>query len=387
MAWFTIEDVISVVNNLPFLKDPTVIDFEVKPFSNELLGYLGTHDLLCVNIQEGKNTKTLTFFLKSRKSRTSCFEDMVFYEESKFFGEVMNRLLKNYKSEPWAAKCYLIKDNFMVLEDLRAKGFKTTNNQLKFEELKSAIDCLARFHSASIILEEKSNKSLMEEYPGFFQEKVYINDKGWSWKWLLCGIEVVEFVAKDLGLDYTHVSRAYELMIKKCQPTKNGRNVLCHLDLWFNNLLFNETGSDCRLVDFQMISYASYALDLLQIMYLNLHVETRRNMERELIEFYVEVLDDTLKSHNYKGQPITLDKVLEEFEDKRIHGLVAAVQFLPVGLWDKTIIDEYSTPESYMHYKYTSRVKLVQKALKMDYNYRCRIEEIIRDLITYMESL
>ncbi|XP_014204901.1 uncharacterized protein LOC106636870 [Copidosoma floridanum] len=393
---FTMEDATAVVNELSCFEEAKVIGFELKPFSSETLGYLGRHEMLRVEARElhdkdkdAPSTRSLTFFVKSKVAGANEFDDAIFRDESKFYEDVVPKLLEAYRSELWAARCHLVKEGggLLVLEDLRAGGYEATNRPLRTIELRSAIASLARFHATSILLEARLGKPLDQAYPGFFGEKVFVNDGGWSWKWLVTGMEVAEDVARELGLDASSVPAAYEWTIEKVLPEKHrGRNVLVHCDLWYNNLMFSESGSRCRLVDFQMTTYASYAVDLAQIVYLNTGVEARRRTEAQLIGLYHRVLVETLSEHGYAGKPISLDEVARDFEDKRIYGSVVAVQFLPIVLWGKEMAEKYASPDTGAYHMYTSRVELVRSAMQRDRHYRRRIEEVVRDLVECAEG-
>lgn len=373
-------------------KQLTFTNFQVKPFSSEKLGYMGVHELLTIEICVNDELQNFTFFVKSLVPSHNAFEELIFREESNFFRNVMPRLLEGHRDlQTWAAKCYLCNGDIIVLENLKSQGFDIIKGVLSIDQLRSAVTSLARFHSSSILLENKVKKPLNEVYPGFFEEKL-LKNIGNNWKWLSAGIEVVEVVARKLGLEPSHAAAAYTLMLERIKPAKNQRNVLCHSDLWCNNLMFkdNQDGtSSCRFVDFQMVAYNFYVMDLVQLIHLNTDGDVREQMEEELVEWYHSVLVDNLRKGGLEnGEIIGLKEIFEDLEERRIFGLVIAVQYFPIILLSEKLAVDFSKDAGKLNgYLYSSRKDFVLRCMRLDQNYRKRIEESVRELIVFMENL
>lgn len=384
----TVDDISILIKKSFAPKNADVHDFQLKPFSTETLGYLGVHELLTIEVQERdkpESKKTMTFFVK--KLATSCndYQRLAFDEEHKFFRDVVPKLLRNCKADPWAANCYMAKDDMLVLEDLRSQGFKVANGPLTEKQVKLALASLARFHASSMLLEDELGIPLSKVYPGFFEEKLFLEDKGFNLEWMLAGIEVAETVARDLGLNHKHVSMAYECLLENIKLKDGERAVLCHGDLWSNNMIFSE--DSCRLVDFQMVVYRTYAVDLVQFIHINVGQDARRRLEGELLQLYHSVLDESLRMHGYRGQMISLKEVARAVEEKRVCGLVTAVQLLPICSLNKELNEEFTEDANKLqNYMYTTRRYFICRAMELDSDYRFRIEEVVRDLIEFMEN-
>ncbi|XP_008211058.1 uncharacterized protein LOC103316883 [Nasonia vitripennis] len=372
-------------------KQLTFTKFQVKPFSSEKLGYMGIHELLTIETCVNNEIQSFTFFVKSLVPSHNDFEELTFLEESNFFKNVMPRLLKGHLDlQTWAAKCYLSNSNVIVLENLKSQGFDIVKDVLLIGQLRSAVTSLARFHSSSILLENKVKKPLNELYPGFFEEKL-LKNIGNNWKWLSAGIEVVEVVARKLGLEPKHATAAYTLMLERIKPANNQRNVLCHSDLWCNNLMFkdNQDGtSSCRFVDFQMVAYNCYVMDLVQLIHLNTNEGVRKKIEEELVELYHSVLTKNLRKGSLEnGEIIKLKEIFEDLKERRIFGLVIAAQYFPIVLLNKKLTAEFTKDSSKLKkYMYRSRKNFVLRCMRLDQNYRKRIEESVRELIEYIEE-
>ncbi|XP_008210976.1 uncharacterized protein LOC103316873 [Nasonia vitripennis] len=390
----TVQEVTTLISDAFPSKNLEVVNFSLKPFSSDKLGYLGVHELLTVESRaRDGDVKSFTFFVKSVAPTCNDFDLMIFSEEANFFGKVVPRLLWDESEEFWAAKCYLARDDLMVLEDLRAEGFKVNSCLLQDCQLRGAMVSVARFHAASMLLEWKSREPLNKVYPGFFKEKVFLNDGGFAWKWLLAGIEVAEAVALKLGLEPKHASAAYHMMLESVKPSKDQRNVLCHGDLWSNNMLFKESEEDgtscCKLVDFQLVGYACYTIDVMQLLHLNTNATTRKRLERELIQLYHSVLAENLRKGGLEeNRIIGLEEIFRDTESKRICGIVAAVQYFPVALLNKELALEYCRDVNKLEeYMYSSRKDFVFRAMTLDENYRVRVEECVRELSEFMQNV
>lgn len=363
-----------------------VLDFHVKAFASEKLGFLADHKLLSIRVRRhnDKDDSVCSFFLKAPFDNCNDFDRLVFQEEKDFYGDALPKLLAHFNGEAWAAKCYLVKDNLLVLEDLRARQFRSAavSKGLSAEQLETAITSVARFHACSMIMQAHQPKALTRR----FKEKTYLDDDhGFAWKWLQAGVRLAESVAEDLGLDSQRLSLAYEMMLRQIQQVDE-HEVLCHEDLWCNNIMFSEDGDSCRLVDFQMVVNASFAVDLLQLIHLNCDRTMRQRLEPKLLAVYHSIVDRTLAEHALDNT-LSLDKVLKTVEDKRICGLVMAVQVFPISMLNAQMAKEYSQDQAIFNYNsYTCRKDFVKKAMRLDPYYKRKIQESVIELVQFMQQ-
>lgn len=385
---FTCNDIVDLVSKCVSKSSLSrVCNFKIEPFSKETLGFAGVYDLLTIEVSINDDLVTLSFFVKTMSPYANAYQRTIFTEELKFFREVIPRLLDCYEGQFWTAKCFMIKGNVLVMEDLRAKGYKITN-RLSDGQLKSAIVSIARFHAASMLLEDKLQRSLDQICPGYFEEKLFLKDNGTNWQFLLAGIEVVETVAENnlKLLVGQHISSAYDWLQREIKPKRDEKNVLCHCDLWCNNLMFNDK-DDCLLVDFQQAVYTSHIVDLVQFVHLNIDRLTKRRLEMELLQIYHCELNEQLKRHEYTGEMLTLRQLTNDFEKKRIIGLITAVQTLPLALLNSQMSLQFTKDdEHFKRYMFESRKDFVLNAMQEDKNYRMRIEEVVEDLIVFMDK-
>lgn len=119
-------------------------------------------------------------------------------------------------------------------------------------------------------------------------------------------------------------------------------NVICHGDLWRNNILFNDSATppNVILVDYQMLRYASLTLDLAMLLYVHSTPEFRKTRETSMLEHYYGTLSDTLK-HNSAGissgvnvKIPSYEKMLAEYEMRKIVGMAYAAIRWPLVLYN-----------------------------------------------------
>lgn len=394
----SLDEVSSICGKLFPSSNVKILNYHLKPFSEESFGYLSIHDQLTVEIldpeeslfsKSKKRKISLTFFVKRILPSPTACQKLFFEEESKFFRDVVPRLLDNFTSEFWTAECYLAKKNVIVMEDLRVRGFQMPSVHLSDNQLILSMASLARYHASSMLLEDKLRKPLNQVYPGHFEEKL-LNVEVSDVKWLITGMETVEAVARFVCLEPKYCWSAYKQSLNKVKPVPGQRNVLSHGDTWCNNLMFrDEEGetSTCRLVDFQMVAYRFYAVDLVQLIYLNVDRENRGRLENDLIQVYREVLNECLRSHDYGGSLVSLKELIGDIEETRVVGMILAALIFPIALLNGKLKEEYTKdPEQLRCYMYVNRKDFVLSAFKKSDAYREKIVGIVKELTDFMKS-
>lgn len=106
-------------------------------------------------------------------------------------------------------------------------------------------------------------------------------------------------------------------------------NVLCHGDLWCNNVLFRyhkDTGKveECLLVDYQMCNYNTPMLDLQYFIYSSTQHDIKMNKVDHILNFYHQELVNNLKKLGYSKQPPTLLQLQKDFLDVGNFGVVTS---------------------------------------------------------------
>uniref|UniRef100_A0A1B6MQH4 CHK kinase-like domain-containing protein n=1 Tax=Graphocephala atropunctata TaxID=36148 RepID=A0A1B6MQH4_9HEMI len=99
------------------------------------------------------------------------------------------------------------------------------------------------------------------------------------------------------------------------KPVGGEFNTLNHADSWTNNFMFkyNDDGSvsEIKLLDFQMVRYASPVIDLVYFIWSSASDDVRRHRLDELFLFYVDQLNNNLSRVNC-SERVTYDYVQKE---------------------------------------------------------------------------
>ena len=142
-----------------------VVEYHLRPYSEEKIGFLGSHLCLIIvtRLPGYVECERLSFFVKTVPydvpSQAAYVEEKgCFRKESDFFRILVPLMLEDgCKDESWTPDCYLAKLNVLVFEDMKYKGFANRSRMFDERTMKSAVECIARFHACSLVLEEKLN--------------------------------------------------------------------------------------------------------------------------------------------------------------------------------------------------------------------------------------
>lgn len=101
--------------------------------------------------------------------------------------------------------------------------------------------------------------------------------------------------------------RIMSIFMAVAEPMQNGFIVLNHGDDWLNNMMFKYDEKkqllDAKLIDFQMSFWGSPANDLIYFLVSSVKDEIKIDFYDDLIQYYHEELESSLKKLNY-DQPI-----------------------------------------------------------------------------------
>ena len=114
------------------------------------------------------------------------------------------------------------------------------------------------------------------------------------------------------------------------KPTKLHRKVICHGDLWYTNLMFeNNQPSHCIFVDFQLIRYAPLVLDFLQLVYVNNFGNITEDLKIKLLKHYHNALQEIIgKNRSIDAKIPSFKEVLESCNHYEYYGKIMAMLIL-----------------------------------------------------------
>lgn len=230
--------------------------------------------------------------------------------------------------DAFTAKCYSTCKSFLVLEDLKASGFKMEDRRigLDLDQCLLVMRTLARFHASSVILRQQ-NPRIFEKFDGsVFAEDVLLESMENIWSGMArslaneldtWGEEWHKYAAKLRNLANVIMKKVIE--VTRLQDSDF--NVLNHGDLWTNNMMFKDGTDEMRFVDFQLLHFCSPGIDFNYFFISSANLEVRKKHRHRLIEEYHNTLCNTLTALGYNEKLITLEEVYEEIDRKALYGL------------------------------------------------------------------
>lgn len=96
------------------------------------------------------------------------------------------------------------------------------------------------------------------------------------------------------------------------KPMKCGLQVLCHGDVWTNNIMFKSNPITALMLDFQMCFWGSQNYDLLLFIASSVHDDVKAKHFDELIEFYFQEFVTSLGKVKYEDYIPTLEDFKED---------------------------------------------------------------------------
>lgn len=158
-AWkdlFTLDEIQNLAKHVTSSSSAELVNFHLRPFSEEKLGFLASHLRLVLEVGTEKHSlfvKTVPFDVPTQAAYIE--EKGCFRKEADFLRFLVPIMTEGWDIEPWTPRCYLAKDKTLVFEDMNSRGFANRSRFFDLPTMKSAVACVARFHASSLLAEEK----------------------------------------------------------------------------------------------------------------------------------------------------------------------------------------------------------------------------------------
>lgn len=311
---FTLNDCEQVIKaNFPF-NSPPVAAFKIKPYSNEVNGFLGEHLTVHINVRQNGKIVTKSYFAKQFPFQHALqseylLENHGFRREAAIFSVLLPNYAKyvpNYSVNFVPHFFYNKSNELLVFEDLRATGYKIANkpslNLLDLEHIQLTLKALAEFHAGSLLYEHYKGLelgrpfSIEEEMKEFLIEPLITENYTMARDFCyasLKGLTALVDLIPNLKLEPEEFKRKLDELLKRSfeimKERKKFKSVVCHGDMWAKNVLYkydNNVPLHCKLVDFQLIRYFPPAHDVLLFLYITTSAEMRQHHFHWLLKYY-----------------------------------------------------------------------------------------------------
>ncbi|XP_059086963.1 uncharacterized protein LOC131883497 [Tigriopus californicus] len=260
------------------------------------------------------------------------------------------------------------KSSVIMLEHLGNMGFIDPIDKksgLDLAHVNLVMKALANFHAASRgyykakhgkleKIVEKEPLQATDYYPlmlnqftdtmveGFFQRFMNIGDDGYKY------VESYKRFAEN-------VIDPIQLRNQLTGPYTCRFSVLCHGDIWFNNMLFkyeDQNPTDVCLVDLARTKWASPTIDLSFFLFMSTTPELRQAHMNEILEYYHQHLSQALKELGEDPSVFSLSELKADYKKCSFFGFMMSMAVLPIVLARKEdamgsdeMIGDFTDPE------------------------------------------
>lgn len=266
---------------------------------------------------------------------------------------VLNLKLNISDDEMCRPKCFFHSENLLIFEDLSLKRFKMHNvfELQNIDHCLLGLTALARFHSETIIYEEHhkiSGYRIGDDFHDILTSGIYNCDEMIRIA-VKVGLRIAE-ESENFGrktIHFENVSKKWNTKYKQgmemTKISKTERNVINHLDLWNNNLMFQYDDSEkpkrCIFVDFQVCKLSHPGADIMSYLYLNTSKQLRTQHMNHMLKHYYEELKNQLSQ-----KKIDIDKIypeksfMENCMEFKMWGLAHSIYLFQFFLMDGDLV-------------------------------------------------
>ncbi|KAH8286214.1 hypothetical protein KR054_004656 [Drosophila jambulina] len=237
----------------------------------------------------------------------------------------------------------------IVLQDLKALGYRMRDRLvgLELRHCLLVMKKLAQLHAASLAAQELDSLNFSTEVE-HLQEIVYCEEAAEFYATILD--TSVQQALESLGGSNSDGSLTTPIrLLNQLRPNLFGKlkreinatartpfSVICHGDLWVNNIMFRSEPEEVIFFDLQAMRRTSPVFDILHFVYTSTRRELRDVHTDTLLAAYSEALGLELM-HQLEGSPAAerLQELCEEFSLQRLSAeYVRQVHYgLAIGMW------------------------------------------------------
>uniref|UniRef100_A0A182MJ54 CHK kinase-like domain-containing protein n=1 Tax=Anopheles culicifacies TaxID=139723 RepID=A0A182MJ54_9DIPT len=204
----------------------------------------------------------------------------------------------------------------IILENVSPQGWTMKGLLKSFEEMQPTIDAIAKFHAASVVMQQK-DPNFTSQYGCTIADTLRTMHKMTD----ACFEAFVRFLRDTLELpELVEPVLKFHQRIDKClsdayATTDACANVLIHGDFHFKNLLHLESEGtivETMFVDYQMCSWSSQVVDLFYLTYMIPEQSVKSTHRDAIIHRYYQTFSSILRRLNYAGRVPSLSELHAE---------------------------------------------------------------------------
>lgn len=387
-----------------------LIDYELKPISENAEGYMGQHFNLIITYElNGKTLKEMLFM--KRKPTIETIKEMtndtrLYKKEILFYDVLLPRFASKGYNTNFAAKSYFcIPDEAIIVENLLNKGYKLLERNQMFDmpKMKCVLRALALYHGAGFAYEKSKSAEIgkaykfTDDFAEILQERFYcqflehapVSIKFWEGcKKTISSL--IKILPKDEEYKKAFLEMFLNYPLSKIFADEAKFAMTCgHGDLWSNNMMFKfdgNTPTECCLVDFQLVRYFYPAFDVLLSIYGNVDAAFRKKHIEEIYDFYYETLAGVVENYGHKINDImTRDDFRKSINLVKPECLLQVaftdvIIFIPKEELNTTIQKDDDTLDTLMY----NNSEIAVKMFKENGDFRKRITDILEDIYEAM---
>lgn len=289
----------------------------------------------------------------------------------------------------------------LVFEDMSAHQYKLRDKFKRFDMVHTleALKTLTRFHASSIIYEENKSKelgrsySINEDFCHQLHDAGYVNTDNWFILCMKAAIDAIKvfsnYSKEQIEIIESRWFNVWSSGLDLSNPTTECRSVICHRDLWNNNLMFHykKVGDemvpdDCVLVDFQAAKYQPPAGDVMLLLYCNLDPQFREDNMDTLLNFYLDELSEILANNEIDLKVINRERFFESAEKQRLWAVVVCACLMP-QFWinDEILTETFCNAEQFDDILSKNKSGFVTKMMKNNLDYKEKVMNIFEEIV------
>ncbi|XP_058815884.1 uncharacterized protein LOC131679228 [Topomyia yanbarensis] len=407
------EECMEIVRNTKQFEKPSIVDYTLDKIPGHI-GFLGEYLQLKVTVEDNGVHKCQCYFLKSLpqadKNRREMMEELGFFrKESQVYSKIFTSLGHNQEPSKWRPECYLVRDDLIVLEDLKWRyGYSMVHYKKPLEStyLHLVLEAVAQMHAVSLNYE--FNVVGGQRLDDLYSDILFETSVSQGNSWFMAGLSAIKAIALN-GTKYCKSSTKKQLIQRDLdtklrqifdvvKPTTEFQNVLVHRDIWHNNLMFRfekdpitgdnivDCPKSCVLLDFQICRYLPPVIDVLLTIYLTTRRSHREQFLDDYLKFYHKTLSSKLRQFDLDPEKVlNWEQLQRSLGHYKIIGHVFACVYLALTNIPENVLDDLNRddPELYHQYCNVNRDEFVLKYLRDDEFYRETMVECVEEALEY----